>query len=94
MRKSATDLLERDIEQPAIKFAESRGWKVRKVRWLCRRGAPDRFFARKGRIIFIEFKAPDEVLDVHQQIEIAELRLEGLEVFVVDNLRAAYEILH
>lgn len=94
MKRSATDLLEQDIEKPAVKYAESRGWKVRKVRWLCRRGAPDRFFVRRGRIIFIEFKAPDEPLDTHQQIEIAELRLEGIEVFVVDNLRSAYEILH
>jgi Holliday junction resolvase-like predicted endonuclease len=94
MRRSATDQIEADIEKPAVKYAESRGWKVRKVRWLCRRGAPDRFFVRRGRIIFIEFKALGEPLDVHQQIEIAELRSEGIEVFVIDNLRTAYEILH
>lgn len=81
------------VEQPAMAFAKKAGWTERKLKWGDRGDAPDRFLIRRGRIILIEFKAEDGSLSKGQKIEFEELRAAGAEVFVVDNLEDAYEIL-
>ena len=71
---------ERDVEAYLKKRVEEKGVKIRKARWIGRRGAPDR------RILghcWVEVKAPDGRLDGHQIREIADMRLAGEIVEVV-----------
>ncbi|MNK37360.1 VRR-NUC domain protein [compost metagenome] len=81
-------VLEASIEAIVIAFAEERGWFYRKVAWLGRRGAPDRLFARDGRIVFVEFKRPGEEPRLLQKREIARMRAAGIEVHVIDDVDA------
>ena len=83
-----------EIERPACNFAESRGWFQFKIEKASKGGIPDRFLARQGRIILIEFKAPNKEPKSQQVIRHRELREHGVEVFVVDNLEKAREILY
>ncbi len=85
--------LESAIERPAHEFAKSRGWFAEKIMRTGRRGFPDHIFIRNGRIIFIEFKRPGEVPQPQQSKRHREMRCYGAEVFVIDNLDDAYEVL-
>jgi len=87
------DLLESDIERPAHLYAESRGWIAVKIMRASVKGFPDHFFARAGRVILIEFKRPGEPPGPQQLRRHRELRGQGVEVFVVDDLEKAREIL-
>lgn len=78
-----------DIEQPFVNYAESRGWICEKVVSLSRRGWPDRFLARKGRIVLCEFKAPKLAPTVQQLKRHMELRAAGVEVVWFDDLDKA-----
>lgn len=79
------------IHQPFIVFARSRGWLVEKVISLSRRGWPDIFLARKGRIVLCEFKRPGEEPTAQQAKRHRELRAAGVEVVWFDNLDKAKE---
>ena len=48
--------LEAEIEDDVVIFATSRGWLVRKMQYPGRRGCPDRWFFKGGRLVIIEFK--------------------------------------
>lgn len=80
-----------DIEQPAVDYLERRGWHVEKVVSLSRKGFPDRFCARAGRVVLCEFKAPGEEPNAQQQKRHRDLRKAGVEVVWFDNLEAVYE---
>lgn len=86
-------MLEASIEEWVVDKAESAGWLCRKAKWQGRRRAPDRFFAKGGRVVLIEFKRPGESLKADQHIEIGELRNAGVEVHVCDNPLAALRVL-
>lgn len=88
-----SDIRETEIEQPARDYAVSRGWFADKIMRTGRRGFPDHFFARQGRVILIEFKRPGEPPKPQQLKRHKELRAHGVEVFVVDNLDDARRIL-
>lgn len=87
------DLLEKEVEQPAWQFAESRGWFHDKIMRTSRSSFPDHFFARRGRIVLMEFKRPGEPPNPKQAKRHRELRAQGVEVHVVDNLDDAKRIL-
>lgn len=87
------NLKESDIEKPACVYAEKRGWWVKKLKWVATNDAPDRIFAREGRVIFIEFKAQGKPAREAQLLEHDEMRAAGMEVYVVDTLARAYELL-
>lgn len=74
------------IEQPAIKYAEQRGWFQCKFVAPGLRGMPDRFMVRRGRIVLAEFKAPGEVPTPQQARRHRELRAHGVEVVWFDNI--------
>ena len=80
-----------DIEQPLFRYARTRGWICEKVVSLSRKGWPDRFFLRKGRIVLCELKAPGEVPNTQQLKRHRELREAGAEVVWFDNLEVAKE---
>jgi len=85
--------LEIEIESAAVAFAEKNGWLARKLQWTGRRAAPDRFFARDGRIVLIEFKRPGGEPRKLQWLEINRLKEHGVEVHVIDNVDKAKEVL-
>jgi hypothetical protein len=84
---------ESDIETYFKRRAIAFGGDVRKVKWIGRKGAPDRLALMPGRAFFIEFKAPGEPLGPHQQQEIALLRRSGQLVYVIDSKDKADEVL-
>lgn len=85
--------LESAIESAACKKARLRGWLVYKFVSPAQRGVPDRMFIKKGRILWIEFKAPGEEPTSLQEIKMREMIDAGAEVHWVDNVEAALEIL-
>lgn len=86
-------MLESYVEGSVCRWAEAHGWLVRKLAWLGRRGAPDRFFIKAGRIVLIEFKRPGNSPELHQEREIARLRAAGAEVYVIDTVQAGIDVL-
>lgn len=50
---------ESDIEAYLVKRIEALGGEIRKLAWVGRRDAPDRFIALNGRVWLVEVKAPD-----------------------------------
>lgn len=74
--------LEAGIEDQVVAWAENHGWEVRKIKYIGRRGAPDRHFYGYGRVVMIEFKRPGEPLRADQKREHERLASVGIEVFV------------
>ncbi len=64
---------------------EAIGGEVRKVKWVGRSGAPDRFAAIAVWNGFIEFKAPGKKPKGRQAREIASLKALGVKVEVIDS---------
>ena len=81
-------MLERDVEKYLVKRVKAVGGNVRKVKWIGRRGAPDRLvFGPNLAPCFVELKRPEGgELSPHQIMEIRDLMDGGFEVFVVTNL--------
>ena len=84
------------IEAYLCRAVKKAGGEVRKMRWIGRRGAPDRFvllsspfLAILGRIptnyLWVELKAPGKHLRPEQEREIAKLRKVGCVVLVLDS---------
>jgi hypothetical protein len=80
------------IEEKVCEFAKWAGWLVRKLQRIGRLGAPDRFFARGGRIVLVEFKQLGLKPEPHQEREIARLMDAGVEVYVVDSIQTGKTI--
>ena len=81
------DLAESYIEKKVIAFSKRRGYLYRKMQYIGRRKAADRFFfGQGGRLIMVEFKKWGEKPDEGQAREIARLRALGFEVHVIDNI--------
>ena len=81
-------MLEIAIEERVQKFAQSRGWLVRKLQWIGRTGAPDRLYMRRGRMVFAEFKQAGKEPDPKQAREHKRVRDVGAEVVVIDSVDA------
>lgn len=81
-----------EIERPASEYAERRGWFEVKIMQTSSRGFPDRFYARRGRVVLVEYKAPGKPATEQQAKRHRELRAAGVEVHVIDNLEAAYAL--
>lgn len=86
--------LEAEIEDDVVIFATNRGWLCRKLAVKGRRGSPDQWFFKAGRLVIIEFKRPvDGELSGNQIREIARYEKAGFKVHVVDNRDAACMLL-
>lgn len=79
---------ESDIEDYLVERVKALGGEVRKVKWIGRRGAPDRLAMMPGATLWIELKAPGEKAQPHQAREHARMRKMGQQVVVVDSLVA------
>lgn len=78
---------ESEVEKPVCSFARSLGWEYRKQQGLGQRGKLDRFFIKKHRkIVFVEFKAPDEKASELQKIELDKLEGKGFIAVLIDNI--------
>ncbi len=78
--------LEWSIEAIVVDHAEKNGWFFRKVGWTGRKGCPDRFFAKDGRVVFVEFKRKGKEPNGLQIKEIERMRAAGVEVHVIDDI--------
>lgn len=86
--------LEAEIEDDVVIFAVNRGWLVRKMVYPGRRGCPDRWFFKGGRLVIIEFKRPDDgKLSGNQSRERLRFRKAGFTVHVVDDRDTACMLL-
>lgn len=99
---------ERDIEDYLVKRVTAMGGEVRKVRWIGRRGAPDRLvmlprfrpvtdgkvtYHPDGATTWVELKAPGKVPEPHQAREHERMRAMGQRVVVIDSLAGVEELL-
>ena len=96
---------ESTIEGHLVRRANEIGGEVRKVKWIGRRGAPDRLvmlpdgplFAGEclgpARTIWVEVKAPGEVPEPHQAREHARMRAMGQRVEVIDSMEGVDALL-
>ncbi len=84
---------ERDIERYLVAEAKARGGEVRKVKWVGRRGAPDRLVLLGTRGFWVELKAPGVAAEDYQLREHARMRAFGCEVFVIDSLDGVDHVL-
>lgn len=91
-------VLEKEVERDGCDYAFRRGWVEYKVTSPSKNGFPDRFYARNGVIILVEWKRPGEDtklrggLSGNQVIRHRELRAAGVRVEVIYTLEQAYEI--
>lgn len=86
-------VLESYIERKLCDWAKKHGWLIRKLSWVGRPGAPDRFFAKRARIVLMELKAPGKKPTANQAKEIARLREAGVEVHVIDSIEEGIRVL-
>lgn len=76
---------ESEIENYAVKRVRAAGGQIRKVKWIGRNGAPDRRIMLPWRRCWVEFKAPGEDLEPHQEREHKRMLEMGEDVIVIDS---------
>ena len=82
-------MIERDIEGHLVRRAREVGGEVRKVKWIGRRGAPDRVVMLPGgRLYWVELKRPGQKAEPHQAREHERMRGMGQRVLVIDSFEA------
>lgn len=96
---------ERDIEKHLVKRVKELGGEVRKVKWIGRRGAPDRLAMLPERedflpgsvlpsaTIWVELKATGVPPETHQLREHERMRRMGQRVVVIDSIEGVEELL-
>jgi hypothetical protein len=80
-----------DVEDPAIEYAQKRGWWHMKVNSTTRNAMPDDLFVRRGVYVWWEFKAPGEEPSKQQLKRHRDMRAEGMDVRWTDSLDAFTE---
>jgi len=81
-------MLEKQIEAKVCDYAKARGWLTYKFTSPGRAAVPDRLFiAPGGKVIFCEFKREGQKPTAPQQREHQRLRDQGVNVFVIDNVK-------
>jgi hypothetical protein len=88
---------ESEIESYLVKSVKEVGGEVRKVKWIGRRGAPDRLVMLPNywlhRVIWVELKATGKVAEPHQLREHKRMEAMGQMVVVIDSLDGVDELL-
>jgi hypothetical protein len=85
-------VLEKEVERDGSDYALSRGWLEYKITSPSVRGFPDRFYARRGRIVLAEWKRGDEQPTDQQLKRHKELRDAGVEVVVLRSVDQAQRL--
>ena len=86
-------MLEKTIEKKVVEHAKKLGFWTRKFVSPNNRGVPDRIFAYKGRIFFIEFKAPGKKPTALQNLEHSKMFDAGLSIYVITEAERAKEMM-
>ena len=85
---------ESTIEDYLVRRTNEIGGEVRKVKWIGRRGAPDRVVMLPGgRLYWIELKRPSQKAEPHQAREHERMRGMGQRVLVIDSFEAIEALL-
>jgi len=79
---------ESKVEAHLVKRVKAMGGEVRKVKWIGRRGAPDRLVMLPDVLFWVETKAPDGFLEPHQAREHDRMRAMGQVVHVAYTIEA------
>jgi hypothetical protein len=85
-------MLEKTVETKTVKRAKKLGWLSYKFQSANNKGVPDRMFIKDGRVIFVEFKRPNEKPRKLQEVVIRDMRKHGAEVYVIDTVEGGYEL--
>lgn len=86
-------MLEKDIEQKMKSFVEQQGGQLLKLYVPGENGIPDRLMLMPGgRAAFIELKAPGEKPRKLQEYYHRQLRRDGFDVHVVDDIYQAEKV--
>lgn len=91
--KPVARLLESDLQSDIIDFAHVRGWFCEKIESRSGRGIMDLYALRRGRHVWIEVKRKDEEPRPQQAKRAREMKAQGAEVYTVDSMERAREIL-
>jgi hypothetical protein len=86
-------VLESQIERRHRQIARRAGWFVEKLLQTSMGGFPDRFYAKDGRVVLLEWKRPGGKVTPQQRLRHEQLRRAGVEVHVVRSLDEANGIL-
>ena len=78
---------ESDVENYLIEKVKLQGGEIRKVKWIGRRGAPDRVVFLGG-AHFVECKAPGEKPEPHQRREHRRMLNHDVMTWVLDSYKA------
>ena len=82
-------MLEKIIESKVNAYALTKGFIVYKFTSPARRAVPDRIYiSSKGTVVFVEFKREGQKPTPAQEREHHRLRIQNVEVFVIDNIEA------
>lgn len=76
---------ESDVEKYLVEKVKLEGGEIRKVKWIGRRGAPDRVVFLAG-VHFVELKAPGKKPEDHQIREHKRMLRHGVYVWVIDSM--------
>lgn len=91
---SRQSIRESQIEKYLVEQVKTQGGEVRKVRWIGRNGAPDRFVMLPGQPgLWVELKAPGERCRPHQIREHVRMQNMDQRVEVVDSLEGVDALL-
>lgn len=82
---SSEKIRERDIEKAFTAQVKAAGGEIRKLKWLGRKGAPDRVLMINSHVWWIEFKAPGKKPSAQQRSEHRRMRKMGMRVLVIDH---------
>lgn len=88
-----TKELESELESRVRDYAIRKAWFEIKIMRTSRRGFPDRFFAKKGRIVLVEMKREGETARKQQSKLHRELAEHGVEVHTIDKFEQAVKLL-
>jgi hypothetical protein len=85
---------ERDVERHLVTRVKALGGEVRKLKWIGRRGAPDRVVMLPGAVLhWVETKRPGGEAEAHQAREHARMLKMGQRVLVLDTVEKIDEVL-
>ena len=85
---------ESEIEKYLVKRVKELGGEVRKVKWIGRRGAPDRLVMfPPNHTEWVELKATGKVAEPHQLREHIRMRAVGQRVVVIDSIEGVDALL-
>ncbi|CAM3776944.1 SNF2-related protein [Litorimonas haliclonae] len=83
---------ESHIQKKVGEFAKAQGWRAYPFRSVNHNAIPDRIYFRKSQTKMIEFKDAGEEPTPLQAYEIRELRAEGMDVHVIDNVEDGKDV--